>query len=67
MGEEAALAHPDGFCQPADREPGEALDGGELRGLMEDRVTASLAVAAPPARPAIGIAPDMDFAHHLTR
>ena len=55
MREEAALAHPDGLGQPADREPVEALDGRELRGLVEDRAAAPLAVAAPPPRGTLGL------------
>ena len=47
MGEEAALAHAHGLGQPADREPVEALDRREPRGLVEDRAAAPLAVAAP--------------------
>jgi AcrR family transcriptional regulator len=31
---EAALAHPHGICQPADREPVDAFDGGESSGLF---------------------------------
>ena len=55
-GEEAALAHPYGLCQPADREPADALDGGELPGFTQNRVPASLAVAAPPARRVLRLA-----------
>jgi hypothetical protein len=45
MGEEPALAHPDCLGEPADREPGDSLDGCELRRLVEDRVSAPLSVA----------------------
>src|SRR5215204_1559734 len=49
MGEEAALAHTHGRCQPADRESVDALDRGELSGFTQDRLAAAFAVAAPPA------------------
>jgi hypothetical protein len=46
VSEQAALAHSDGVGEPCDREARESLDGGELRRLVEDRVSAPLAVAA---------------------
>ena len=46
MGEQAALAHPHRVGQPADREPVDALDRGELCGLAQDRVAAAFTVAA---------------------
>ena len=46
MGEQAALAHPHRVGQPADREPVDALDGGQLCGLAQDRVAAAFTVAA---------------------
>jgi len=65
MGEEAALAHPYGVCQTADREPADALDRGELRRLAQDGVAAALAVAAPPAYAAVGLASDIGVAQFL--
>jgi hypothetical protein len=44
--EQAALAHTDGIGEPAQRQAVEPLDGREPRGLLEDRLTAALAVAA---------------------
>ena len=49
MGEQAALAHADGVGKAAERQPLEALDGREPRGLAQNRLAASLAVAAAPA------------------
>ena len=44
--EEPALAHAHGIGQAGDREAVQAVDRGELRGLAQDRVATSLAVAA---------------------
>ena len=63
MGEEAALAHADRLGQAADREPADALDGGELCSLAENRVPAALAVAPPPARGARSSSADLRLAH----
>ena len=54
VGEEPALAHAHGICEAADREPADALDRGQLGGLLQDRVATALAVAAALARRALG-------------
>ena len=46
VGEEPALAHPDRVSEPADREPVDALDRGEPRRLLQDRLAACFAVTA---------------------
>ena len=46
--EDAALAHADVLGEPADGEPVEALDGGELGRRGEDRRAAALAVGPKP-------------------
>ena len=45
--EEAALAHADGLGEAADREPVDALDRRQARGLVEDRVSAPRSCASP--------------------
>ena len=66
VGEEPALAHPDGVRQSADRKPADALDRGESCGFAQDRVTAALAVAAPPARAVGCLSANGRLAHRLT-
>ena len=63
VGEEAALAHPHRPCQPADREPIDALDRGELSGFTQDRLPAALPVTALPARARRQIT-DLCVTHH---
>jgi hypothetical protein len=65
MGEEAALAHPDGVCEPADRQPADALDGRELRSFVEDRRAAPPDVASTFAQRASRFGLEC-FAHRLT-
>src|SRR5215207_295662 len=45
MGEEAALAHPQLGREAADRQPLQALDGGEVDGAVENRRPRLLALA----------------------
>ena len=45
VGEQAALAHPDRVRESPEREPFDALDGGQSRCLAEDRLAAPDAVA----------------------
>ena len=51
---EAALRHARVLGQAADRKTVEAFDGGELRGRVEDRRAAALAVRAPSFRGGLG-------------
>jgi hypothetical protein len=65
VGEEAALAHPDGVGEGSEREALDALDRGEAGGLAKDRLATATSVTALATVTPSEVAGDLSV-HHLT-